>query len=75
LEDGFLYLSSSSRRKLGIPVMTVLLDLSGHKMSFGNYIGMFAFKFFVNYEDFLISTLEKIAFEERKKGSIRYYNL
>jgi len=72
LQLKLLHLSSKSRRQLGVPVMTVVLEPYEHKMILGSTVGVIALKYFVGYEHFLRSSLETIAFIENKEGFMRY---
>ncbi|XP_071800387.1 membralin-like [Asterias amurensis] len=70
LEYGFLRLSSSTREKLGIPVMVVQLDPTQDEC-FGDTLSRFFLEEFLGYDDILMSSVKSLAEHEDNKGYLR----
>ncbi|XP_072027387.1 membralin-like [Amphiura filiformis] len=70
LEYGFLRLSSSTRERLGIPVMVVQLDPTKDEC-FGDSLSRFFLEEFLGYDDILMSSVKSLAEQEDNKGYLR----
>ncbi|KAJ6636411.1 Membralin [Pseudolycoriella hygida] len=70
LEYGFLRLSSSTRKKLNIPVQTVLLDPQKDSC-FGDPLSRFILRQFLGYDDLLMASVKVLAEQEDNKGFLR----
>lgn len=70
LEYGFLRLSSATRQRLGIPVLTVRLDPLTDTC-FGDSLSRFLLSEFLGYEDILMSSIKNLAENETNKGYLR----
>lgn len=70
LEYGFLRLSSGTRKKLNIPVQTVLLDPQ-RDTCFGDSLSRFILKEFLGYDDLLMASVKVLAEQEDNKGFLR----
>ncbi|KAG4076428.1 hypothetical protein HA402_005871, partial [Bradysia odoriphaga] len=70
LEYGFLRLSSATRKKLNIPVQTVLLDPQ-KDTCFGDSLSRFILKEFLGYDDLLMASVKVLAEQEDNKGFLR----
>lgn len=70
MEYGFLRLSSNTRKKLNIPVHTVLLDPQ-KDACFGDSLSRFILKEFLGYDDLLMASVKVLAEQEDNKGFLR----
>lgn len=70
LEYGFLRLTSGTRKKLNIPVQTVLLDPK-KDTCFGDSLSRFILKEFLGYDDLLMASVKVLAEQEDNKGFLR----
>ncbi|XP_033153048.1 membralin [Drosophila mauritiana] len=70
LEYGHLRLSSSTRKRLRIPVLTVQLDPNTDKC-FGDSLTRYLLKRLLGYDDLLMASVRTIAEQEENKGYLR----
>uniref|UniRef100_A0A6P4FDP9 LOW QUALITY PROTEIN: membralin n=1 Tax=Drosophila rhopaloa TaxID=1041015 RepID=A0A6P4FDP9_DRORH len=70
LEYGHLRLSSSTRKRLNIPVLTVQLDPNNDKC-FGDGLTRYLLKRLLGYDDLLMASVRTIAEQEENKGYLR----
>ncbi|XP_017010286.2 membralin [Drosophila takahashii] len=70
LEYGHLRLSSSTRKRLHIPVLTVQLDPNTDKC-FGDSLTRYLLKRLLGYDDLLMASVRTIAEQEENKGYLR----
>jgi len=63
-------MSSSTRNRLGIPVMLVTLEPTRNKC-FGNLASQFIMEYFIDYDELIMSSLMSISNIENTKGFIR----
>ncbi|XP_068142772.1 LOW QUALITY PROTEIN: membralin [Drosophila tropicalis] len=70
LEYGHLRLSSATRKRLNIPVLTVRLDPSTNPC-FGNRISRFLLKRLLGYDDLLMASVRTVAEQDDNKGFLR----
>ncbi|XP_042198655.1 membralin isoform X1 [Callorhinchus milii] len=70
LEYGFLRLSQSTRQRLNIPVMVVILDPT-KDLCFGDGFSRFLLDEFLGYDDILMSSVKALAENEENKGFLR----
>ncbi|EDV55827.1 membralin isoform X2 [Drosophila erecta] len=70
LEYGHLRLSSSTRKRLHIPVLTVQLDPNTDKC-FGDSLTRYLLKRLLGYDDLLMASVRTIAEQEDNKGYLR----
>ncbi|KAH8283666.1 hypothetical protein KR018_011582 [Drosophila ironensis] len=70
LEYGHLRLSSATRKRLQIPVLTVQLDPNTNKC-FGDGLTRYLLKRLLGYDDLLMASVRTIAEQEENKGYLR----
>ncbi|KAI8036286.1 hypothetical protein M5D96_010879 [Drosophila gunungcola] len=70
LEYGHLRLSSATRKRLHIPVLTVQLDPNTDKC-FGDGLTRYLLKRLLGYDDLLMASVRTIAEQEENKGFLR----
>ncbi|XP_017049905.1 uncharacterized protein LOC108093995 [Drosophila ficusphila] len=70
LEYGHLRLSSATRKRLHIPVLTVQLDPDTDKC-FGDSITRYLLKRLLGYDDLLMASVRTLAEQEENKGYLR----
>lgn len=71
LEYGFLRLSPATRRRLKIPILTIMLDPTKDKC-FGDSFSRFILDEFLGYDDLLMSSIKTLAEGEDNKGYLRW---
>ncbi|EDO46908.1 predicted protein, partial [Nematostella vectensis] len=70
LEYGFLRLSTETRKRLNITVMTVKLNPE-EEQCFGDTLSRFLLDEFLGYDDVLMSSIKRLAEHEDNKGYLR----
>ncbi|XP_046865881.1 membralin isoform X2 [Drosophila willistoni] len=70
LEYGYLRLSSATRKRLNIPVLTVQLDPSTNPC-FGDRISRYLLKRLLGYDDLLMASVRTVAEQDENKGYLR----
>nr|XP_047123601.1 membralin isoform X2 [Hydra vulgaris] len=66
-EYGLLHLSFDARRRLKIPVKTILLDPNNDKC-FGSNFNRFLLKYFLGYDNILMNSIKRIADTDNNLG-------
>ncbi|KAH7720853.1 membralin isoform 1 [Aphelenchoides avenae] len=69
LHYGLLKLSQTMRQEFGIPAMLVRIDADDK--CFGDYKNRFIMRYFIGYEDIVISSVRALADNETEKGYLR----
>ena len=70
VEFGYLRLSTNARFRLGVPTLIVNLDPDVDSC-FGSGVKHFVLKTFLGYDDFLMSSIKKLAEGDKSQGYLR----